>query len=69
MGLGRSRISSAPYPFGLGLVGVVDEARYVTNQEFPVTLKESRCRDAALASVLKGSEDEYWKKEQREPRL
>jgi hypothetical protein len=38
----------------MGLVSLVDEARYVPNKEPSATLEEGSCREAALASALEG---------------
>ena len=63
MGLSRSRRSATSYPFGMGFVGVVDEACNIPSMEFPVPLDESSCREVALTSIRKGSENESWKKD------
>ena len=64
MGLSKSRRSSTPYALSLGLVSLDDEARYIPSQEPFASLEEGSCREAAPASVLEGSEDESWEKDE-----
>jgi len=39
-------------------VSLVDETSYFPSQEPSATVEKGNCREAALASVLEGSEDE-----------